>query len=182
MKTRSFWTIPVMVLFALCMGEQGCDSADDREHETVDRQQEAYRQSQPVPTFDWSLERHLMIQLYQARNRNVTTYSYVINQYNGSISWSCTSMGFPVPATTQLTNPMRVAYQGATIPQAEPNGLFAPPDTSGTWVMCVGDDGNIEPVYIEEHVRTYTRPMEEHDGHLVPTPGQRSTLTLNPSR
>lgn len=178
-----FPTLIVVALASMCIGARGCaDSSDSAEHDSVDAQQSLYVRNQPVPTFQWSLERHLLVQLYQARNQSVTTYSYVVNQYNGSIMWSCTSLGFPIPATTQLTNPMRYVYQGATIPQAEPNGVFAPPDTDGTWVLCAGDDGNLEPVYIEEHVRTFTRPMEEHDGRLVPVAGQRSTVTINPRR
>lgn len=170
------------VLLSLCMAADGggCSNADSTEHDAVDQQQSLYVRNQPVPTFQWSLERHLMVQLYQARNRQVTTYSYIVNQFTGRISWSCTSLGFPIPATTQLTNPQRVAYQNAVIPQPEPNGVFSPPDTAGTWVMCTGEDGNIEPVYIEEHVRTYSRPMEERDGRLVPIEGQRSTITINP--
>jgi hypothetical protein len=176
-----FPTLITAALASMCIGAKGCD-ADSAEHDTVDAQQSLYVRNQPIPTFQWSLERHLLVQLYQARNQSVTTYSYVVNQFNGSIMWSCTSLGFPIPATTQLTNPMRYVYQGATIPQAEPNGVFAPPSTAGTWVLCAGDDGNLEPVYIEEHVRTFTRPMEEHDGRLVPVAGQRSTVTINPQR
>lgn len=170
------------LLFLPCIAADGCEDADRAESNTVNAQQEVYRRNQPVPTFQWSLERHLMIQLYQARNTTATTYSYVVNQYTGRISWSCTSLGFPIPATTQLTNPEQYAYQGATLPQAEPNGLFAPPSTNGTWVLCTGEGGLLEPVYVEEHVRTFTRPMEEHDGRLVPVGGQRSTITLNPQR
>lgn len=47
-------------------------------------------------------------------------------------------------------------------------------------MLCTGDHGNLEPVYVEEHVRTYTRPMEEHDGELVPVAGAASTLNINP--
>lgn len=177
-----FPTLLTALLASMCIGANGCQSADSAEHATVDSQQSVYVRNQPIPTFQWSLERHLLVQLYQARNQSVTTYSYVINQFNGSIMWSCTSLGFPIPATTQLTNPQRVANQNAVIPQPEPNGVFAPPDTNGTWVLCAGDDGNLEPVYIEEHVRTFTRPMEEHDGRLVPVSGQRSTVTINPQR
>ena len=172
--------IPMMSLLASMFVAGRCD-ADAVEHETVDNQQSTYVRNQPLPTFPWSLERHLLIQLYQARNQSVTTYSYVINQFNGTIMWSCTSLGFPIPATTQLTNPQRVVYQSAVIPQPEPNGVFAPPDTEGTWVLCASEGGNLEPVYIEEHVRTFTRPMEERNGRLVPVEGQRSTVIINPA-
>lgn len=132
-------------VFAMCMGNTGCD-ADSSEHSAVDSQQSIYVSNQPIPTFQWSLERHLLVQLYQARNQSVATYSYVVNQYTGRIQWRCTSLGFPIPATTQLTNPMRVAYQNAVIPQPEPNGVYAPRQprergccaraTTATWSPC----------------------------------------------
>ena len=122
-----FPTLLTALLASMCIGANGCQSADSAEHDTVNSQQSVYVRNQPIPTFQWSLERHLLVQLYQARNQSVTTYSYVINQFNGSIMWSCTSLGFPIPATTQLTNPQRVANQNAVIPQPEPNGVFAPP-------------------------------------------------------
>ena len=68
-----------------------------------------------------------------------------------------------------------------TLPQAEPNGVFAPPDTEGTWVICVGPQGP-EPVYVEENVRTFTRPMVERDGELVPQDGAQSTVRMNAAR
>ena len=101
------------------------------------------------------------------------------------ISWRCNSLGFPFAATTQLTNPEQITVsRGGTplpLPQAEPNGVFAPPDTEGTWVICAGPQGP-EPVYIEENVRTYTRPMIERDGELVPQPGGTSTVTMSAAR
>lgn len=182
MRIFKFITVVAAIgLSSMCIGANGC-SADSTEHEAVDEQQSLYVRNQPIPRFPWSLERHLLIQLYQTRNQAVTTYSYVINQYTGRISWSCQSLGFPIPATTQLTNPQRVASQNAVIPQPEPNGVFAPPDTNGTWVMCAGEGGSLEPAYIEEHVLTFTRPMEEHDGRLVPVEGQHSTVSINPAQ
>ena len=191
MKMPNFLRVLVAVPFILCMGMRGgngCDgdrSADAQEHNVVDNQQQLYARNQRVPEYQWSLERHLMIQLYNARNQALTTYSYVINQYNGTISWSCTSLGFPFSAATQLTNPMRTVEgvtQGefVTIPQPEPNGIYSPSSSEGTWVMCAGEDGNVEPVYIEERVRTYTRPMEEHEGRLVPVASGHPSITLDP--
>jgi hypothetical protein len=39
--------------------------------------------------FDWSLERHLLTELYKVRNNAVATYSYVRNQYTGKILSCC---------------------------------------------------------------------------------------------
>lgn len=173
------------ILFSVLLTLCACaDSAALRESSEVNSQQARYATSQPVPRFDWSLERHLLIQLYQVRNRAVATYTYVVNPMTGRISWRCNSLGFPFAATTQLTNPEQVVSTASgrlTLPQAEPNGVFAPPDTEGTWVICTGPQGP-EPVYVEENVRTFTRPMIERDGELVPQPDATSSVRMSAER
>lgn len=177
-------------LVAACVfcGLVGCDTTSTRvEQQDMEKQQEVYVKTQPTPFFDWSFERHLMIKLYEARNNAIATYSYLQSPYTGKIMSSCPSLGYPIPATTQLTNPEKVYMSPAgsyvdVIPQAEPNGLYSPPATSATWVMCVGPDGNVEPVYWESNVQTYPRPMKEVDGALVPVEGEKSSISINPAR
>lgn len=177
----------VLLLFPLFLFncESPADSANRREREQVNRAQETMVRNQPPPVFDWSLERHLMTQLYRARNERMLTYTYVFNR-NGGLLFSCDSMGFPIPATTQLTNPQTLAWNAhgtSTVAQAEPNGLYAPPDTDGTYVMCLGDhQGVVEPVYIEDRVITTTRRMVMVDGRLTPAPGSFSPTQLRTSR
>ena len=162
------------------------NDSDVKENNDVERQQGVYVKSQPVPFFEWSLERHLMIELYKARNNSVTTYSYVVSPYTGKILASCTSLGYPIPATTQLTNPQKLAWSdyhdSATLPQAEPNGLYTPSSTHATWIMCLGPNGKIEPTYWEPDVLTFPRPMQEVNGQLVPVEGQSSNLEIDPTR
>jgi hypothetical protein len=173
----------VLPLLVLCMGasDAGCNESDSHESSDVEKQQLVYVKTQPPPWFDWSFERHLMIELYKARNQAVHTYSYVVSQYTGKILASCPSLGFPIPATTQLTNPNKWVAQGATLPQAEPNGMYSPPMTHATWVMCLGPDGKVEPAYWESDVMTFSRPMKEVNGTLVPDAGNAS-ISIDPTR
>lgn len=74
-------------------------------------------------------------------------------------------------------------YSGSTmvegvIPQAEPNGLYTPDTSAGTWVLCVLPDGSISPSYIEDNVRCYTVMMKEVDGKLVPVEGAKSSVNI----
>ena len=186
MRARHIINLCFLLLFALVTAAcEDRQSANEREQENVNAQQEAFLRAQPTPVFSWSLERALMIQLYQARNARVLTYSYVLNAYNGSILMSCESLGFPIPATMQLTNPetvVRTANGTTTVAQAEPNGLYAPPSTSGTWVMCIAPGGGVEPRYVENHVITTVRPMRMQDGQLVPVESGHATITLRTER
>lgn len=174
-----FWALLFLVLIIV----SGCaQSADTRERDIVQNQQKHYLESQPPPFFEKSLERYLMDQLYRARNNAVATYSYVQSPFTGKILWECPSVGYPIPGGTQLTNPEALAYPnsgGATLPQAEPNGLFSPPTAMGTYVMCVNDDGTVAPAYKEEPVSTSPYPVQEIDGKVMRVPGSKSNINID---
>ncbi len=122
------------------------------------RQQEQFAIGQPIPQFDWSLERHLVIELYKVRNKKVLTHSVWRSDY-GLVEGDCPSMGYGIPYDTSLTNPLRgqkIKNSGVVaIGQAEPNGIFLSQNTNATWVMCIGGAGLIEPVSVESKVTTY---------------------------
>lgn len=138
-----------------------CDGkldANELDEQAVQRQQAQYVTAQPVPAFDWSLERHIVIQLYELRNQKVATHS-VWRSDMGTIEGDCPSMGFGIPYDTSLTNPlvMETGYSGAAaaVEQPEPNGIFLSKNTSATWVLCTGPAGSLEPVYVESKVTVY---------------------------
>jgi hypothetical protein len=180
MKNLRYLFLLVFVFLLLgCMSE-----SDKKELGDVERQQQIYTKNQPPPFFTWSLERHLMSELYDKRNKAIITYSYVQNQYSGKLMYECPSIGFPIPADTQLTNPLRPSGTGGSgviaVEQAEPNGLYTSKNTRGTYVMEVNADGTVSPAYFEQDVSAFTRPMKEVDGKLVPKEGFSPSLSIDP--
>ena len=152
------WVLVLVLSVVACEHTQ---ESLDREH--VQAQQQQYAARQPVPTYDWSLERELVRKLYDLRNQRVATHSVWRSDY-GSIEGDCPSMGYGIPYDTSLTNPwtMYISPGGShsvAVSQAEPNGVFASTSTSATWVICTAADGSLEPVYVEAHVTVYPRPM-----------------------
>ena len=184
------FTLACLPVVALCCMADSCDnqpSARSKEASIVEKQNQIYVATQPPPVFDWSLERHLLTELYKARNNAVATYSYVRNQYTGKVMSSCPSVGFPISAATQLTNPQMIAakeYQTGVLalPQAEPNGLFTPAESRGTYVMCLNKDGKVTPRYYEQDVEAYVTPMREVDGQLVEVEGAKASITIDPKQ
>lgn len=151
----------------------GCDkeiTQEMRDTKVVQQQQSQYAKGQPIPVFDWSLERDLVNKLYKVRNQKVVTHS-VWRSDRGMIEGDCPSYGYGIPYDTSLTNPLGGSvygydpYQGVwaekvlTVEQAEPNGVFASKNTQATWVMCLGASGDIEPVYVETKVTVYPGPV-----------------------
>ena len=185
----------IAVAFLLCGAQGGCDdktperaTAAAAEQASQNLQMEQFLRNQPVPSFDWSLERHMLIQLYAARQRATVTHSVVQSEFTGKILWQCDSIGFPLPYSTQLTNPEQVigrTYCGdhcsvaaVAIGQQEPNGLFPPPTSDATWVPCVNERGQITPVYEEKHVTVFLRPVVEQNGELIQ--GGAASLAIDP--
>lgn len=181
-------TLAVMPFVTGC-GEDTSSKGEIMMSQQVDRQQQHYANTQPIPWFDWSLERYLMIQLYTARNNAVATWSYQWNSYLGLSTWDCASIGYPIPGGTQLDNPWRVQnsgssgisdnYWGVAIGQAEPNGLFPPATANGTYVMCLNPDGTIGPVYEEDYMKAFPYPMQVVDRHLVRAPNIESSISID---
>lgn len=157
----------------------GCDENQEyKDKKTVQRQQSQYAASQPIPSFNWSLERHLVSQLYQIRNMKAATHS-VWRSDRGLIEGDCPSIGFGIPYDTSLTNPLqRITNHSAVIEQAEPNGIFASKNTAATWVMCAGIGGVIEPVYVETKVTVYPYPVKVDYAKNRATKAGASTVKL----
>jgi len=164
-KILYFFVAIAMVISLTACNEGGNSSAN--EAQVVEQQQDQYQIGQPVPTFDWSLERHLLSELYKLRNKKVTTHAVWRSDY-GMIEGDCPSMGYGLPYDTSLTNPLvsvdragnktandRVDYSLTSVEQPEPNGIFASKNTSATWVICMGETGGLEPVYVESKVTIY---------------------------
>jgi len=170
----------------------GCEyesTTESKDAKAVSRQQSQYQIGQPIPTYDWSLERHLVIQLYNVRNQKSATHS-VWRSDRGWVEGDCPSYGYGIPYDTSLTNPLVAtdidnqgeehSYQGgalASIEQAEPNGIFASKNTAATWVMCLGESGSIEPVYVETKVTVYPGPVKvDYDKNRVTRSGAATIL------
>ena len=177
-----------LVAIAACEDLNNNPSAKDAA--VVERQQAQYAIAQPVPVFDWSLERDLVRQLYNARNMEVATHS-VWRSDLGTIEGDCPSIGFGLPYDTSLTNPLVIedrfvstGYGRATgvTEQPEPNGIFASKNTQATWIMCAGAAGTIEPVYVETRVTSYPYPVNVDYATNRVTKAGKATVALTSGR
>jgi len=165
----------IILLSIIALAITGCSeysSQTTRDAEAVESQQSQVSKSQPVPKYDWSLERHLLIQIYNIRNIKAVTHS-VWRSDRGIIEGDCPSMGFGIPYDSSLTNPLtnklfskkKISSLGdyfrswGVVEQPEPNSIFASKNTAATWVLCIGETGNIEPHYIETKVSGYPYPV-----------------------
>jgi len=180
-----FGIVAVAIVMAACAPEQ---TIEGRDSERVAEQQSQYAIGQPIPVFDWSLERDLVIQLYTVRNSRAATHS-VWRSDRGLVEGDCPSYGYGIPYDTSLTNPLaptvhsydpyggNYATVSQVVEQAEPNGIFASKNTAATWVMCLGEAGTVEPVYVETKVTVYPGPVTvDYDTNRVTRSGASTVL------
>ena len=149
------------ILAITCLSLAGCkeefatpkaDAIASKKTENL--MQEAARQVD-VPAIVNFAEKRLLKQIYELRDQNLTTYTYIVDLY-GKRHFLCRSQGYGIPYSAQFTNPVRVyeekSHQGteALMPQPEPNGMFMPESSSATWVLCLDEaKGEATPVYVE---------------------------------
>lgn len=178
MKLKQIILVAVLALAAVACGTPTSGNANTNEATQVNRQQDIYNKTQPIPLFDYSQDRATLLQIYSAKNEARQTWAVVFSN-NGVPLWSCPSIGFPIPTTTQLTNPDSYgggAYGYFTLPQAEPNGLYTG-DSLATYILCVRPNGDVVPLYAEPLVMLFPFEIKIVDGKVVDA-GGASTMNI----
>jgi hypothetical protein len=145
-------TILTILSFAFLIS--GCDKkSPDRvqseQQEIITAQGNA---SVGMPSIVNFQEKRILKDIYEMRDKVIMTVTYT-QDMNGKLHKLCDSVGFGISAATQYTNPQKIVYGNVVTPQADPNGLFSPTSTLGTWVMCKNPKGNdVSPVYSEPNI------------------------------
>jgi len=162
-----------IILFAgVALALAACSqSSINNDRVQTDRQLSQYQAVQPVPFFNWSQDRAVLIQIYEAKNQARQTWS-VFYSATGVPQAMCSSVGYPIPANTQLTSPDQIAYGSAgtalgTVSQMEPNGVYSTTGANGTYVMCLRPSGKAAAVYSESWVTAYPYEVKLENGQVV---------------
>jgi len=182
---RKWLIVSIGFLFlSIVLTAGSCDTPQTQtEASQVDTQQQIYQKVQPVHQYDYSPERDALQQIYDARMADKNTWTVIYSQ--GKPIWVCPSLGYPIPYTTQLTNPSQETSPGSTanavIPQAEPNGLYTG-TTNATWIRCVrtlpGGGSEIVPIYSEPDAIAFPYPVKIGDSGTVQDLGQDSSIQI----
>ena len=148
--------VSVAALAILGLSLTGCETdSDDTQRSQQERILKESTAQTGMPAIKNFRERKLMKQIIEMRDQDgLVTYTYTVPETTGVPVFLCNSIGYGLPAATQYTNPEKYEYQGATLPQADPNGLFSPSSAEGTWVMCSDPSGSgkTRSVYVEPRI------------------------------
>lgn len=168
MKIKPVYAIAAVIAVGLLTTASSC--ADDSIYEdekTTEQIMTDLQKGQPVPKFPYSQERENVIDILTARANPTATTSFFFNQGVKDPIFSCPSVGYAIPHTTQLTNPEQyVGSSGATLPMAEPVGTYTG-DSTGTHVICRDANGRGFDMYWEGFVSTVSGPAEWDGSQIV---------------
>lgn len=152
--------IAVATLLTACDQRETSTQIERRKQEELSLQAV---QSVGMPSIVNFAEKRMFKDILELRDKNVATTTYLVGM-NNQLTKVCDSIGYGLPYATQYTNPQRIAdytHGVATIPQADPNGLYSPASADGTWVLCVDHkDGKAKPVYIEPRILVSPFPIQ----------------------
>jgi hypothetical protein len=161
--------LSILAVALLALGLSACGashngppSATKANQQLEANQEKIYNLSQPIPVFPFSQYRQTAIDIetFEAEGGPTTSFMMPNNWAPGVRPlYQCPSVGMPVAATTQLSNPQQVvnSYSGqsgvasATISQIDPNGVFAG-NSTGTYSLCLNAKGQKYAAYWEGYV------------------------------
>jgi hypothetical protein len=109
-------------------------------------------------------ERRMAKQILEMRDQKISTHTYIMNVYRGCLVYMGQSIGFGLPYSVQFTNPAKYEANGATLPQADPNGLYMPESSQATWVLLYNPETKTaDPTYVEENVFVSTFRLKSRE-------------------
>lgn len=167
--------LAIVLILASCSSDStGPSNARETNERAIANQEDRYNQSQPVPAFDWSQLRETAINIITAQAQTTDTTTFFFNQGVLEPVSQCPSIGYPLPTTTQLTNPSDVVSvdtpgeggSAVTVGQMEPSGVFSG-DSTGTYALCVNGNGDAYAQYWEGFIMTVSGQASFEDGNVI---------------
>lgn len=177
MNIKATTIIGLLALSATaCAGGESNSSPRKEEQAVAAAQLDQFLVNQPIPSFNWSQLRQNLIEIEMAQASTTATTSFFFNFGSAEPITVCPSVGFPIPATYQLTNPDQTVSidtpgdggAAVTVGQLEATGVYTA-DTSGTYVICINGEGDAYPIYHEGFVTAVAGPAQWVDGAIALT-------------
>ena len=157
----------LLLLLVIGLSLAGCDYKPSTDEVDKQKQEQMLSEAQRqtgLPAIHNFQEKKLLKQIYELRdNEKIVNYAYLYNEIQGKLVFIGKCIGYGIPYSTQYSNPQKVYREGGQygliLPQAEPNGLFMPASSDGTWIMLLDKEGTPHPVYIEPKVIVSPFPL-----------------------
>jgi hypothetical protein len=161
-------TVGTVIAVGAMFGVSACSHQSNSpglvaEQATSNQDITTYEQAQPAPHFGYSEIRQAAIKVEASQALGEQTTSFFFNSNVRDPLFTCSSVGDPIPFSTEITNPQQPANyynkgsgnnDTVVVGNIDPNGIYAPAASAGTNVMCVNGSGQQYLVYWEGDVLT----------------------------
>jgi hypothetical protein len=170
--TASLIAAGVALSLVACDDQAQQPTANQQEHaQQMAQQAEGQAAVGPVNILNWTQKRQFKAILEAFDQPNLVTYSYLFSNYTGKVVPLCRSQGYGFNEATEYTNPLQADWKTmggegigvAVTGQQDPNGLYSPPTSAGTLLMCLTTDKRVMPVRSEPDVLTLPVPYDQLD-------------------
>lgn len=151
--------VAVLMLTAAACGSSKVNSSTVHNQKVEAGQETIYNTNQPIPVFSYSQQRQTLIDVLNAEANPTPTTTFFFNLGVANPVSSCPSIGYPVSATDELSNPDQLTRSGqngynieGAIPQIDPNGIYSGGSSTGTYALCRNNSGTPYAFYWEGYV------------------------------
>lgn len=159
--------LPLLVVLALItMAASECGgSANSQDTDATNAQLQQYNNAGlkvHYYTYSWERWELLIITDFRATKLE-NTWSIWVGDGTGEPIDMCPSKGYPIPYSTEVTNPQMIDWNGGSgygvVSQMDPFGTYPSQSTAATWILCVEPDGSLQLQYSEPQVLAYAHPV-----------------------
>lgn len=169
---RSFlFVVGAFLSSLLLMSISSCDmqpSSDQLDNQQQEQTLKQLSQQLGVPKCPNGKEKRTLKWVYELRDDvKLITFVYSYSEVSGKYTFIGRAIGYPIPYSTQYTNPQKVTYSAnrgyLIMPNADPNGLFSPASTDATWTLLIDENtGDAYPFYSEPKLTAVLRPLPDN--------------------
>lgn len=134
----------------------GCDEMESSTGKEKRQQEEIMKEvgnQVGMPNITNFYEKKLAKKVFELRDDSkLITYAYTQNM-DGKYVYLGKCVGYGLPYSTQYSNPEKYEVNGATLPQADPNGLYSSDGLSATWLVILDEEtGEQSIIYAEPEI------------------------------
>jgi hypothetical protein len=155
--------VTVLCTASSCSGNSNAGQQQENAQQRADTT--SLEASQPIPHYNYSQIRQTLIDAETISANGTQTTSFFFQMGNQDPVYSCPSLGEPVANSSSLSNPQQgtgvSGVSGAiAIGQMDPDGIYTPTSSAGTYVICLNSGGQPYLDYWEGDVFTVSGAAE----------------------
>ncbi|MCX6728699.1 MAG: hypothetical protein NTV39_02945 [Candidatus Saccharibacteria bacterium] len=173
-KSKRVYTVAIVIallalVFVVCSAES-CGNSSASDSKMNDAQEQLAQQANDavgMPAITRFQVKRSLKAIYELCDQaHLVTYTYIFSPMTGKFTFVCQSMGYPIPYSTEYTNPDKLAnkahWESSVVAQMDPDGLFHSPSSEATWILRSDPvSKTVSPWYCEERAEAFEYLLDD---------------------